>query len=227
MSIMSDRPILHVEGKNDLHTVAALLQRHGVDLSEAKRPLQIQVVENVATKAEGVEALLANMGDAVRTATDRPIGFVLDVDVKIADRWSAVRSRLIAVGLEPPAVCPPDGYVDRIPSYPHPRGVWMMPDCATDHGKLEHLLKTLVPGGDALWAHSETSTRKAKDLGARFSDTDFDKAWIHCWLSWQTEPGIPFGTVIIAEFLRHDSPEALALLRWLNRLFPSLDLRSV
>ena len=113
--------------------------------------------------------------------------------------------------------CPIAGYIDQLPSYPHPFGIWMMPDCRRDHGKLEHLLETLIPKGDVLWPHADASTSKAAELGARFRD--HEKARIHCWLAWQEEPGKPFGTAITAKFLGHDSPEAIAFLRWLGRLF--------
>jgi hypothetical protein len=94
-----------------------------------------------------------------------------------------------------------------------------MPDCATDHGRLEDLLKTLIPADDKVWPHAQESTVKAKRLGAEFGDGLRDKANIHCWLAWQKEPGLPFGAAIKAKFLEHDSPQALAFLRWLQKLY--------
>jgi hypothetical protein len=210
-------PSLYVEGKDDLATIAALLLRHGVDISEANRPLQMHVAGDLTSGAEGVKWLLANMPDAIRSADDHPVGFVLDIDVRLEDRWSAVCGRLREAGLAPPSVCPDDGYIDRLPNYPYPAGVWLMPDCARHHGKLEHLLQTLVPENDLFWPHAGQSTARASELGARFRDPI--KAHVHCWLAWQEEPGRPFGTAIKAKFLGHDSPEALAFLRWLSGLF--------
>jgi len=217
MSSTANIPMLYVEGNDDKHAIIALLKRHGIDMANGRRPVMIK-------DHNGVERLLEAMPEATRTATDRPVGFVLDVDVEISDRWAAVCSRLKDAGLVPPTVCPADGYFGQLPGYAHQVGVWMMPDCVSDHGKLEHLLKTLVPAADRLWPHAEQTTDQAKKMGGRFSNNDQIKATTHCWLAWQQEPGKPFGTAISARFLRHDSPEALAFLRWLKRLFSLHDL---
>src|SRR5487761_41916 len=124
MTSFAGLPRLHVEGKDDLYTIVALLERHGVDMSLGQRPLQISTSENPDTKEEGIDALLDSMADAIRNATDRPIGFVVDVDVKVADRWEAVCARLRNAGLSPPTPCPNDGYFGRLANYPHDVGVW-------------------------------------------------------------------------------------------------------
>lgn len=225
MSHARDIPVLHVEGKDDLYTIAALLERHGVDMSEEKRPLNIRPARDRETKAEGVEQFLAIMADAIRAATNHPVGFVLDVDVKVVNRWKAVSARLVEADLAPPPKCPSDGYLGKLPDYPHSVGVWMMPDCIKDHGKLEHLLKTLVPSTDRIWPHAVKSTDEAKEsFAATFSAGDRLKAVTHCWLAWQKDPGVPFGTAISAEFFGHDSQEALAFVKWLKRLYGLTEL---
>jgi hypothetical protein len=102
-----------------------------------------------------------------------------------------------------------------------------MPDCATDAGKLEDLLDTLILHGDKLRPHARKSTDAAKKLGATFPSRDTIKAQIHCWLAWQEDPGKPFGTAINAKFFIHDSPQALAFLRWLKRLYGLSELINV
>ncbi|HQU47035.1 MAG: hypothetical protein B7Z73_14135 [Planctomycetia bacterium 21-64-5] len=219
MTSFAALPTLHVEGKDDLYTIAGLLERHGVSMLAAQRPFRISTSENPDAKEEGVAALLESMADAIRNATDRPIGFVVDVDVKVADRWQAVCARLREAGLSPPNACPNDGYFGQLENYPHQVGVWLMPDCISDHGTLEHLIKTLIPVGDLLFPHAGKATQKAERLGAMFGAANHNKAVLHCWLAWQERPGVPYGTAINAKFLAHDSPEAIAFLRWLKRLF--------
>ncbi len=219
MNPLRDVPTLYVEGKDDKYTIIGLLQRHGVDMSFGYRPLEVSTVAGDPAGAEGMRPLLDAMSDAIRSATNRPIGFVLDIDVKTADRWAAVSHQLRDAGLSPPPTCPVDGYIDRLVDYQHSIGVWLMPDCIRDHGKLEHLLKTLVAKGDVLWPHSEAATDDATKLGAAFAAADRDKAITHCWLAWQRNPGVPFGTAITAKYFGHDSPEAIAFLGWLERLF--------
>lgn len=206
-------PELHVEGKDDLHTIAALLQRHGVDMGQGKRPFTI-------VEAEDVDRLMAKIPVAVLAATDRPVGFVLDTDIPITRRWTQVHDRLRECNVvDPPSCCPPQGFIGRRRGYPNPVGVWLMPDCTSDGGKLEHLLTTLIPKADGIWPHAQKSTAESLTLGAQFSEQDRINAEVHCWLAWQKEPGKPFGTAINAKFLNHDSPQALAFLIWLKSLF--------
>ena len=220
MSGTLEIPELHVEGGDDIHTIIHLLRRHGVSMDDGVRPIKIVTAKNV-------DHLLENVPRAIKAATDRPVGFVLDIDVPIKDRWAQVRNRLREAQVDAPDQCPPSGFIGRRRGYPSDVGVWLMPDCSTDGGKLEDLLKTLMPAGDKLWPHARAGTEKAKKIGAEFSDADRDKADIHCWLAWQEDPGLPYGTAIRAKFLGHDSPQALAFLRWLHRLFGIAQLASV
>jgi hypothetical protein len=48
-------------------------------MAEANRPLQMHVAGDLSG-AEGVDWLLASMPDAIRSADDHPVGFVLDID---------------------------------------------------------------------------------------------------------------------------------------------------
>lgn len=219
MSHLRDIPILVVEGTDDLFTIAELLQRYGVDMSEGQRPFEIKVAKDPKTKAEGVVPLIALMADAIRNAIGKPIGFVLDVDIRAADRWREVCAVLQPLGVSPPQNCPSTGYTGLLPDRQVPFGVWMMPDCVSDHGKLEHLIKSLIPAEDRIHPLATNSTDEAKRLGALFRPVDRDKAIVHAWLSWQRDPGVPFGTAINREFLGKDSPEARAFLLWLKQLF--------
>ena len=108
-----------------------------------------------------------------------------------------------------------------------------MPDCTTDGQKLEHLIKSLMPAQDPLFPHAKSSTAIAATLvdaanaaigennkkWKRFSDADRVKAEVRSWLAWQREPGVQLGAAINDHILGHDSPQALAFLRWLKQLF--------
>lgn len=216
---MADKPQLHVEGPNDLHAIANFLKRHNIDTAEATREFDITCSNR---RANNLEALLESMPDTIRAARNRAVGFVLDTDIRCEDRWKAVAYRLSQAGIAPDPECPKTGYTGRIADYPeaHRVGVWLMPDCSQDHGKLETFLKTLIPSEDKLWSLAENSTDQAKKLGANFSDPDNLKAVIHCWLAWQKEPGQPFGVALNAKYFSNvRSPAALAFLSWLTKLF--------
>jgi hypothetical protein len=226
MSSAADLPKLYVEGKDDISVINALLSRHGIDTAQGKKVLKIKDQGNI-------DDVLDSMPEAIKASTSHPVGFVVDIDIKVTDRWNAVRSRLAQLNLSPPATCPPDGYFGQLPDFPHQFGVWLMPDCQTDHTKLENLIKTLLPDNDPLWPHAKDSVTKAErliddannqiaaaeDHWKCFSDVDRIKAEVHTWLAWQREPGVPLGSAINSRFLRHDSPEALKFLEWIMRLY--------
>ena len=226
MSVGNPLPILYVEGKDDISVISALMRRHGIDTNRGQQHLQIKDMESV-------ELLLENMPEAIKNATDRPIGFVVDIDIELTHRWAAVRERLHQIGIVADRDCPSDGFFGKLPGYPHGFGVWLMPDCTTDGQKLEHLIQSLMPAQDPLFPHAQSSTAMAATLvdaanaaigennrkWKRFSDADRVKAEVRSWLAWQREPGVQLGAAINDHILGHASPQALAFLRWLKQLY--------
>ncbi|HUU85700.1 MAG TPA: DUF3226 domain-containing protein [Phycisphaerae bacterium] len=210
-------PALYVEGDDDLHTIIHLLHRHNVALDKELGPVLVK-------KAQGDQGVLNAITTATKASTNRSVGFVVDANGAVADRWQAVGDRLVEIGLTLPSAIPLDGFIGDSPTFKARVGVWIMPDNVTDEGKLEHLVETLVPTGDALFGHAKTTTDQAVALGARFPVKDRTKAELHCWLAWQEEPGRPFGTAIKAHFFRHDSEVALRFASWFRKLFPTVSM---
>jgi hypothetical protein len=106
-----------------------------------------------------------------------------------------------------------------------------MPDCKMLGGRLEHLVQTLVPAFNPLWPHAQQSTGQAESIAHEFNASlsadkhcgcfrtvERTKAELYAWLAW-TLPGAPIGAAVLHRFLGHDSPEAIAFLRWLRNLF--------
>lgn len=217
-------PRLYVEGTDDLSVISALMRRHSVDTDRGTQFLEIKDLKSV-------NQIIDAMPDAIKDATEKPVGFVVDIDMKVSHRWDAVASRLRGLGLRPPAKCPDDGYFGRMPDYPHEFGIWLMPDCKTDGLKLEHFVQSLIPNDHPLWPHAKTSTAEAAKIvdeanaaagglaWKRFSEADRIKAEVRSWLAWQSEPGVQLGAAINDHILGDESVEASAFLRWLKKLF--------
>ena len=184
-----------------------------------KRP-QRRFAANVPeiTPAGDKDSVLAAIGTAARVSNDRSVGFVLDADEKPRDRWHAVCDRLGEFGLELPDEIPNEGFVADIVDSQARVGVWLMPDNQRT-GALEHFLQDLVEDNDPLHSLAETSTAEVKESGATFPEVDRRKAVLHTWLSWQKEPGLPYGAAIKARFLRDDSPAALTFVEWYRSVF--------
>jgi Protein of unknown function (DUF3226) len=219
-------PILYVEGKDDISVISNLLLRHGIDTECGEKHLKIQ-------HKGGVDSVLELMSEAIRSKTDCPVGFVIDIDIKVIDRWAAIKTKLQQIGITPPDSCPSNGFSAQLPKYQYRFGVWLMPDCTTDYSKMEHLVQTLIPQYDPLWSYAQHSVNKAENLideankiiteeekrWKKFRDVDRIKAEVHTWLAWQRSPGVPFGTAIKECILGHDSPQAINFLRWVKDLY--------
>src|SRR5262245_46662536 len=113
---MPPLPVLFVEGKDDISVISNLLARNGVLTEQGARHLRIQDEGND-------DGVLNAIPLAIRASSDRPVGFVIDIDSEVADRWQAVSTRVREGGGNPPGSCPAEGYIDTLPEYPFPFGV--------------------------------------------------------------------------------------------------------
>lgn len=207
---------LVVEGKDDEHAIRHLLVRHGIDCDAASAAGWLPYF----TPVGGREKLLEGVTTTVSLSNGRAVGFVLDANSSLQDRWNAMVSRLREMDVETPETIPPDGFVGESPKYRARVGVWLMPDNQRS-GALEHFLETLIHEADPLIEHARGSTARARDLGARYPDNDngVAKAVLHAWLAWQENPGLPYGSAIRARYFRHDSPVAERFVEWFHRVF--------
>jgi hypothetical protein len=206
------RASLHVEGPDDLNSIANLVKAHGFDYSRDRSVPEIKAIG-------GIDKLLDGIETAVELSTGRAVGFVLDADAPLADRWRSVRNRLGNAGVDAvPDSLPADGFVGASSRYKARVGVWLMPDNRSD-GDLESFLLTLVRAGDPVLPHAEGATDRAKQLGAEFEEIHRRKAVIHAWLAWQSKPGCPYGTAITARFFAHDTETAGRFVNWYAAVF--------
>lgn len=214
---------LYVEGKDDMHTIIHLLTRHGFDFDRKPRPIEIKVAENDIKLLEGVAV-------AVKANKHGSVGFVLDLDTTVDERWQQIANRLLgsdlqatSPGLKTDLKSIPDqsGKIIEVPGIRARVGFWLMPDNCQPGGKLENLLDSLIPPQDALRSLAEESANQAHQKGAKFAEKDRIKAIMHTWLAWQEKPGHPYGTAIEAKYFNHDSPAARAFVEWCRTLFPA------
>ena len=208
---------LYVEGKDDSHALFHMLATRGLPTDASWFP-RIKETSGVG----GVEGLLAGMEIAIRFATGHTVGFVLDANASANDRWRAVSSRLVSVGLAPPEDLPAAGYIAFCESYRTRTGVWMMPNNRRK-GALEDFLIDLIHPTDLLLSHARSATDQAHEMGAAFPVNATRKAELRAWLAWCEEPGLPYGTAIRAGYFPHDSPDSEAFVTWFMELFHPQD----
>lgn len=218
--VMAQRSSLYVEGRDDQHVIYHLLWRHGI-----KCPLQGEIDRDTPVEplpeiccTQGKARALTTMANAVKFGTGHTIGFVIDADAAADNSWRSIRGRLSFLDPQPPAVLPVAGFIADVPDYQTRVGVWLMPDNRSS-GTIENFLRELVDKDNPLLAFANDSTTRARKLGAMFPEAKHMKAVIHAWLSWQEDPGRPFGTAIAAKYFNTDTPIAMSFLSWFKKLY--------
>ncbi len=210
---------LLVEGPDDKNVVSHLLIRNGFTFKTNDR-IAVQLIGNDDSILEikdkgGFSNLITTLKQELAASDLSGLGIIVDADASLSDRWQNLRD-----GLRP---C---GYTS-IPGLPSNAGtviagvdtaavgVWIMPDNTLD-GVLEDFVAGLVPDGDSLWPRAQQAVRDIPSDLRRCPATA--KAEIHTWLAWQEEPGARLGSAINRQYLRSDTPTALTLVAWVNRL---------
>jgi hypothetical protein len=209
---------LLVEGENDLHVISALCQKHQVP-----ETFDILHPKTSGLQAGGVERLLENfrlqlLGSAGDTTA---IGVVLDADDTPDKRWRQITSVIEKVDFgyvipeqpDPTGSIIPAGY-----AYKPRTGTWLMPNNVA-LGELEDFVTFLIPSDDKLSSYANNVLDEIEQANLNLYKNKRSKAFIHTWLAWQEEPGLPMGRAITAKALSADPSIALTFVGWLNRLF--------
>lgn len=208
------RPMLYVEGPDDDHTIRHLMIRHGINYDNKSWPDSYPHIE----QRGGKDALLESIEPTVMTATGRPMGFVIDADESLLNRWRAVSDRLARVGVKSDKLPPPGGFVGESETYQTKVGVWVMPDNAR-RGSLESFLLDCIAATDPIVSYAKRAAVYASKLKAPYKRAHREKAIVHTWLAWQDEPGHPFGQALRMKLFAHDSEVASRFADWFKTLY--------
>lgn len=209
-------PILHVEGKNDMHVIGELMKAHGIALDSKNGPVVIQ-------PHDSCQALLKSFSASVKSAIGLgcSVGFVFDIDRPEDNRFEQVCARLKDFGAHiGKSDLTDDGIVEDADGIKI--GIWFMPSPAAKSGKLEDFLREMIRQDDAVRHLSDAFVdevgRKVSE-NDRFRDVDREKAEMYAWLSVQPVPGLPYGAAINARILSASAPLAAKFVSWMRRVF--------
>ena len=199
--------VLRIEGPDDHGVMVALLHYLGFSRNEVE-----------AKVSGGINELLKHVPVDLKESELGRFGIVVDADSDARARWDALRGVLAKSGYAKlPKTPAKSGTILSEVGLPTV-GIWVMPDNATP-GAVAHFARQLVPAGDVLLPHAETTIQQVITLDRRFGPTHELKATIHTWLAWQSDPGRPMGQAITKRFLEPTSPAANAICSWLRTLF--------
>lgn len=199
--------VLLVEGRDEEYVVRRLVRSARIpDSAISSKP------------KDGIERLLDSLTVELRGSELHRLGIILDADEDALTRWQGLSARLSAAGYTNLPATPPAGGLVLSPSdVPHV-GVWIMPDNSTS-GMLEDFLATCISPGDLLWPRARECVDAIPTPGRPFAANRLPKVYLHTWLAWQEEPGLPFGLAIAKSYLNPDSQTAQQFIQWLRRLF--------
>lgn len=203
----SPQKILLVEGDQDRQVVYHLSNHENLP-----RGL-VYVVDK-----KGYENLIDTLEVEVKRSDITQFGIVVDADFDLQARWHSLRSKLLAIGYTHfPATPNPDGTIVQNGSLPK-LGVWLMPN-NTLPGELEDFAALLIEPDHILWARAKECVDRIPADDRGFPDQDLSKAYIHTWLAWQEDPGVPLGLAITRHYLDANAPTARLFMRWYRTLF--------
>lgn len=212
-----NRPTLYVEGTTDQYVLLSLLATFGHRLEKETGPVFL-------VDLKGLDNLLKALPGNVVNATSSPVGFVVDADENLDNRWQSIRDRIIRYVPDLPQVFPATGLIRNVPDRDHPIGIWLMPDCQTSPGQLEDFLETMIPPDSNLYAYAMHCALEARNSrGAKFGKNKMKKASLATWLAWQQEPGVPYGKAIDRGWLDPKlplaEPTSRAFVAWFCKLY--------
>lgn len=202
---------LVVEGKNDQHVVWALCHTYNIPETFS--------VKTPDVSAEGIDALLESIPVRLKIPGLVALGVVLDADENVETRWRAIIHRLRTAGYDMlPKQPEPQGTIIKVLGKPTV-GIWIMPDNRLP-GMLEQFVAQMIPEDDELSARAESILQSIEDENLhRYALVHRPKAFIHTWLAWQKNPGLPMGQAVTAQILNYNAPLAAQFVAWLRELF--------
>lgn len=209
---MADRKVLYVEGKKDKFVIAEIAEANGIPWPKKKEPIDIRDMNGDAelVNADRIATRLSESGL-------QAMGIIVDADENPDARWKQVRNACAKSISDMPAELPSTGLIHSVQNGVT-LGIWMMPDNQLQ-GMLETFLAYFVEPEAPLWQYARSTVKTAKDQGASFKPTHYDKANIHTWLAWQNEPGEQLHIALRKKILTGQHPKAQEFMTWLKQLY--------
>jgi hypothetical protein len=215
--------VLYVEGKYDKFVLAEILEKNGVEWPRRNPPIWIEEIhpstQNLITTAEVDRKLQRRLRDTWKQREFEALGIVVDADQDANAAWQRVQGWTQTLNLVLPAT------IASVTGFHHTHsdgrrfGAWVMPD-NQGPGMLETWLASLIrEEARPLFDWTPDVLQQAKTRGATFREVHYDKARVHCWLSWQDPPGEQLHHSVQNELLDAKCASAAPFVAWAKRLF--------
>jgi hypothetical protein len=218
---------LLVEGDNDIHVITHLL------MTMKHKPFRgyedTDVYKNEFVVNAGGKSKAKELIPSILDVPDlQHFGIILDADESAENTWISIRNILKTNGFEEselPKKLSPKGILIQQKGKPT-IGIWIMPDNLMPINKgeiayLEHFYEQIIHPEDKFLTKAHSIIEEiAVDKDCNFALKDKQKAKIHTWLAWQTEPGNSMGISLKKKsFFDLKSAAVLNFTDWLESAF--------
>ncbi len=205
---------LLVEGQDDLRVIPELIEKNGIRWGDNKKQA-ILLIQDCGGYKNINENLISTELQASELTN---LGLIIDADEDLPARWMSIRNACLSSIPDIPEQIPETGLIHMIENEIK-FGIWIMPDNKI-RGMLETFLAYMIRDKDeVIWQYAQEVTEEAKNRGALFKDSYFDKAKIYTWLAWQAEPGRQLHQAIKYEILNPQHTKAQTFVTWFKTLY--------
>lgn len=205
---------LIVEGEQDKRVIPYLIEANGIEWGEKKETAIVDIDTDGGDRFIDEITISTELKASGLTA----LGLIVDADDDLDARWNSIRNACSKSIANFPHKMSESGLI-HLTTTGVKFGVWIMPDNKTQ-GMLETFLRYLIPNEtESVWQHARESTQAAKNKGASFIDTHYDKAYIYTWLAWQNPPGRQLHNAVMERILDPTHPKAQTFVSWFRQLY--------
>ncbi len=204
---------LIVEGEQDKRVIPEFIEAKGISWGERRDTAIVDI------EVYGGNQFIDSdfIGTELKASGLTNLGLIVDADDNPSGCWESIRNACLKIMPDFPQKLPNTGLIHENNGIKF--GVWIMPD-NQQKGMLETFLAYMVTDkNEYLWKYAQEVVKEAKNKGAAFKDSHFDKANIYTWLAWQNEPGRQLHQAIKERILNPKHPKAEMFFNWFKALY--------
>lgn len=204
---------LIVEGEQDKRVIPEFIEAKGIPWGEKRKEAIVDIEVYGGNQFIDSDFIATELKASGLTH----LGLIVDADDNPSGCWESIRNSCLKSMPEFPKKLPSTGLIHEINGIKF--GVWIMPDNQQE-GMLETFLSYMVEDkNEPIWQYAQGVVKEAKNKGAAFKDSHFDKANIYTFLAWQDEPGRQLHQAIKERILNPKHPKAEMFFNWFKALY--------
>ena len=164
----NESKVLMVEGRNDRHVV------------EHMREKELRFINFHVRDMDNLDELLNAIAVEIKAPGREVVGFVVDANDSIDERWRAITRKLKDVGIIAPNKPDKAGtIIEANGNYPKV-GIWLMPDNKSK-GELEDFVQQMIDSDDPVWPRAVSYIEVAISSGNLHCDGLLCKSFV-AWI---------------------------------------------